>query len=305
MGLILLAVHKQYEPMEQIVGYRIYDKDTHERFDVSAADLYNRMVSGGLIVDGLEIESGKFKGNNGALSRYASIVNGQVFGSCPLIVLREYPGNVYIVVNCLGIEAKMHRDDLIRYASTEGLANAKIVDRDGTKYISRISGELEKDKKFRDLLAGDKTKTKLSMLDIKTYELNDNNFALCKCGAENQTPDLKIGAGCLGIEANGFANNIAKAVILPNTCTKLKAYCFSNMKNLQLIKLAEGTKEIPMGAFLNCESLVEIDLPNSIEKIGANAFNGCKNLKVIRTGPRKPDTAYNAIPRGTKIMPRR
>lgn len=303
MKYMLLAVHKDYIPDEVIVGYRIYDTETKSIADVTTEQVFNAIRQGNEI-DGISVVDGVIKGSNGALDRYTTLINGQSFGSCPIIVTKEFPGEIYEVVNYLGKNTKMKLENIITYANSEGLANVKVVTRDNKQFISRISGEIEKDKMFDDLKAGDGTRRKMTILNVKTYKMDDDNMAYCD-NKEINTEELQIGRGCLGIRPNGFSNTGIKSLVLPNTCTLLGVRCFANMKNLTKIVLPEGIEAIPSFAFDGCSSLEEIDLPNSCIKINSNAFRNCNKLRVIRTGPRKPNIEYGAVPPRTKLLPRR
>lgn len=304
MGFILLAVHKDYKPDETIVGFRIFDTEARQYMDASIESVYNQLYTGNTTVDGLEIKDNQIKGSNGNLDRYTTIVNGQSFGGCPIIITKEYPNNIYEVVNYLGQVTKMTMENIVRYASSEGLANAKIVNKENTQYISRIHGEFEKDKIFKDMQAGDKTKMKMKMLNVQAYALDDSNIAYCP-DVNIEVDELTLGRGCLGIRPNGFNGSKAKTLVLPKTCINLGVRCCANMKNLTKIVLPEGITKIPAFMFENCTSLEEINLPNSITEISSNAFKGCNRLKVIRTGPRKPNIVYGAVPSRVKLVPRR
>lgn len=303
MGFILLAVHKDYRPNEIIVGFRIFDTVAKEYMDANIESVYNQLQNG-VVVDGLEIKDGELKGNNGNLDRYTTIVNGQNFGGCPIIITKEYPNNVYEVVNYLGQVTKMSMLNIIRYAQSEGLANAKIVNTENKQYISRIHGEFEKDKIFKDMIAGNTTKMKMRVMDIKAYKLDDDNLAVCEDNSI-EVDELMLGRGCLGIRPNGLNGCKAKVLVLPKTCTNLGVRCCGNMKNLTKIVIPEGVTKIPAFMFENCINLEEVDLPNSVIEIGSNAFKGCTKLKIIRTGPKKPNVVYGAIPSKARLTPRR
>lgn len=305
MNLIVIATIKKFIPEEITIGFRIYDKDTKQRMDASLESVTKQIMSGKVTVDGLEVVNGEIKGSNGSLDRYPSIFNGMLLSKCPLIITKIYPDNIYGVVNYLGNEDKMSLDALVRYYSTEGIANAKVVTRDGKHFISRISGEFEKDKMFKDLVSGDKTKNKMVVMGINHYALDENNLAYCDCDKKDQVEELTLGRGCLGIRKNGFNGNIARVVVMPNTCTKLQAGGMANMIKLEKVVIPEGVEEIPLNFFANCMSLTEVSLPNSCRKIGNGAFKGCKKLRIVYTGPIRPETSLNSFERGVKLVPRR
>ena len=230
MGFILLAVHKDYRPNETVIGFRIFDTDTKQYMDASIESVYVQLQNN-VIVDGLEIKDGELKGNNGSLDRYTTIVNGQNFGGCPIIITKEYPNNVYEVVNYLGQVTKMSMVSIIRYAQSEGLANAKIVNTENKQYISRIHGEFEKDKIFKDMAAGNATKMKMKVMDVKVYRLDDDNLAVSE-NPDIEVDELLLGRGCLGIRPNGFNGCKARVLVLPKTCINLGVRCCANMTNL-------------------------------------------------------------------------
>ena len=302
MGFILLAVHKNYVPEEITVGFRIFDTQTKQFMDASIESVYNQLANG-TVVDGLEIKDGQLKGNNGNLDRYTTIVNGQNFGDCPIVITKEYPDNYYEVANYLGQVNKMSMQSIIRYAQHEGLANAKIVNTENKQYISRIHGEFEKDKIFKDMAAGNTTRMKMKVMDVRVYSLDDNNLAVGDPTIE--VDELTLGRGCLGIRPNGLNGCKAKTLVLPKTCLNLGARCCANMKNLTKVVIPEGVTKIPTFMFENCINLEEVDLPNSVIEIGSNAFKGCTKLRIVRTGPRKPNVVYGAIPSKARLVPRR
>lgn len=47
------------------------------------------------------------------------------------------------------------------------------------------------------------------------------------------------------------------------------------------VTVAEGIREIGIGAFSHCDSLTDVSLPDSLSMIGANAFDGCSSLAEI------------------------
>lgn len=85
------------------------------------------------------------------------------------------------------------------------------------------------------------------------------------------------------IAAQGFADTRITKITIPKTITKIGASAFAYCGVLQEVEFAEGInlKEIPHGAFANCEILETIDIPDSVEKIGGYAFYYCFNLKDV------------------------
>ncbi|WP_353936734.1 leucine-rich repeat domain-containing protein [uncultured Eubacterium sp.] len=69
-----------------------------------------------------------------------------------------------------------------------------------------------------------------------------------------------------------------KSVVFKTKQTSDYPLRFSDCKELEEVKLAEGTKKIVYEQFSNCCNLVKINLPESLESIVDNAFEGCDKL---------------------------
>ena len=62
---------------------------------------------------------------------------------------------------------------------------------------------------------------------------------------------------------------------------KIDNFMFAGNRCVRKVILAEGTKEIGHGAFLNCKNMEEIHIPDSVEYVGDNCFAGCVALKKV------------------------
>ena len=89
---------------------------------------------------GLTIEDGKLKGSNGDFSRYQRIYyKGPE--NFPVIILGSIGDLGYEVVAPSGKVLSLVNKDVITLAKKYGIANGKVVDNNGTEFISAIKGE--------------------------------------------------------------------------------------------------------------------------------------------------------------------
>lgn len=300
MQMFMIACHLDYN--KNVVGFRIIDTDSGEVKDYNYESV-KAVLEKGIVIDGIKIDNNELKGSNGAFVRYTQLINGVTVGTCPVVIVKEYPNKFYDVCNHLGQIVRMSVEDIIKFASVEGLANGKIVSSDSGKYISSISGEYPKDRSFREIEYGDKTRSKMKMLGVYNIEFDENNRVY---GVSDEASNIVVGRGCLGVKDRGFAGykNI-KSIILPNTCTELGVGAFLNCSNLVEINIPEGVKIIPRMCFQGCSSLETIILPNSIRKIEAGAFKDCTKLREASLGPVRPEMNQLSFPRHTKMKIRR
>ena len=138
MGLIMIATH--YNNDGNIIGIRILDTDSGEKKDVSYDSALSVATKHPGIIENIEVKDGNLSGYNGALGRYAKIKNGKLVGRSPLVVIEQLGDIGYKVSDWNGTVKNYRNDDVIRYSSDNGIANGKLVERDGKQYISAIVG---------------------------------------------------------------------------------------------------------------------------------------------------------------------
>lgn len=80
---------------------------------------------------------------------------------------------------------------------------------------------------------------------------------------------------------------------IPANVTSIPPYAFAGMKNLKRVEFNNGSRLRSIGAyaFLQCDSLREIDLPPTLTTLGESCFQECRNLREIR------------MPRGVTVIP--
>ena len=123
-----------------VVGIRLYDTVSREFKEVPLHNL-KHLICKGVVIDNLGVRDGKLVGTNGSLDRYPKIVGEKLMGKSPLIVLNKVGDIGYDVVDWKGHVGRYRESDVVRYSEKNGIANGKIVEKDGTKFISSIVGE--------------------------------------------------------------------------------------------------------------------------------------------------------------------
>ncbi len=136
MGLFMVATIKKNN---KIIGVRLVDSNTGEIKDVSLSNIINVLSSGKAEVGNLTIHKGDLKGVGGSLDRYGIVGISQ---SCT--ILEQYKNGEtvigYKVADANGVIKKLDVEKALGVAEILGIANGKVVERDGKKYISAIEG---------------------------------------------------------------------------------------------------------------------------------------------------------------------
>lgn len=145
MGILVIA--RIYDN-NNFLGYRLFDEESEQVRDVGEASLKS-VLSNGYKLNNVELRGTELHGTNGSLERYASInVSNFENIQMPLVVIGRLNGG-YSVVDCCGNIKNVRETELIRYADKFGLANGKVVEKDGKKFISAIYGEYKEVKASR------------------------------------------------------------------------------------------------------------------------------------------------------------
>lgn len=95
--------------------------------------------------------------------------------------------------------------------------------------------------------------------------------------------DVNIPKGVKEISDSCFEDHQIKRVNIPGTIEIIGKDSFRGCKELEKVIMNEGVREIKLGAFMGCESLVELSLPRSLKSIEAYAFfeSGICDLKEV------------------------
>jgi len=127
------------------IGLRLLDTISGQIKDVPIANVIGVLASGKATIDNVGLENGKLVGTNGSLDRLPEIMNGVLVGIySPVIIVNQIDDIGYTVTSYKGTMVKLKNEDVLKYAKLNGIANGKIVNRDGKEFISSINGEYPK-----------------------------------------------------------------------------------------------------------------------------------------------------------------
>ena len=288
------------------VGFRLLDIDTKQIKDVQINDIRSVLSIGTIQIDNLKIKDGTIAGSNGSTDRLPKIINGQLIGKSPLIVLNQIGNTGYTVSDYKGTICSVKVKDAIDYAKTHGISNGKVVTKDRTEFISAIDGSYEvkeqaehynNSKEKRDI-----ANAKLGIVNIPYRVIEHGGMKLMRTDIE----EITIYEPVKFIPAKTFVGcNKLKHVILSNGLMLIGKWAFHGCSELLDINIPEGLEIIESNAFERCKSLIritlptdlgdkleedmfkyctslsEINIPEGVETIGACAFLGCASLAKI------------------------
>ena len=175
---------------KKTVGYRLFNTDNIGKGstvkDVSEAELFRAITSNARAFGNVEVAGGKFKGSNGSLDRYAkvSISNEIVSKAVVAILCRVKPKNDFVVADCMGNVTRVSNDEAIALAKSVGIANAKMVEKDGKHIISSISGE------YPTIEEKDTNRVKTKFIAVNDNDAID--VTINKIAENVKNPDMRI-----------------------------------------------------------------------------------------------------------------
>lgn len=82
----------------------------------------------------------------------------------------------------------------------------------------------------------------------------------------------------IGQRAFGMCSSLKEIELPASLISCSSAFAGSG---LQKVKLKDGLKNVPSGAFIECKKLTDIIIPQSVDTIGVAAFYGCTSLREI------------------------
>lgn len=140
MKINLIAVHYNIQNNE-VEGFRLLDSDSGQVMDQPYASVYKVIASNAATITGIELDksSNKLKGSNGAFNRYPCLYNNSCKNNS-LVIIASIDDKGYRVCNYLGKCIDALSSYVIQFAVKNGIANGKVVEKDGRKYISAING---------------------------------------------------------------------------------------------------------------------------------------------------------------------
>lgn len=124
--------------------FRLYDCSSEEVNDIKESELLELLKESKLRVENIGLnEEDKIVGTQGNIERYALLgETTEARYKYPIVILDKTRYG-YDVADCIGNSMEMKEQDLIQYAKQFGVANAKVVKKDKTEFISAISGTFE------------------------------------------------------------------------------------------------------------------------------------------------------------------
>lgn len=238
---------------DEAVAYRVLDIEKRVCKAVSKEAVLRASMQNPKAFMNVAAEGKELVGTNGSLSRYAvvSMKNELVSKSAPVVVLARLGNEGFVLSDYAGNMTKIKSDEAVGYATKFGIANGKIVERDGKKLISAISGEyplIEKKKvetaaKAKFIAVNDDDSVATLVQKVKDYIAHPDEKLIGKLGDEKSDKLFTKLIVDLGIPA--AANEPAKALpLLKEFSTKyfepLKMICSKD----KIIYHSKGLKEL-------------------------------------------------------------
>lgn len=238
---------------DEAVAYRVLDIEKRACKAVSKEAVLRALMQNPKAFMNVATEGKEIVGTNGSLSRYAvvSMKNELVSKSAPVVVLARLGNEGFVLSDYAGNMTKIKSDEAVGYATKFGIANGKIVERDGKKLISAISGEyplIEKKKvetaaKAKFIAVNDDDSVATLVQKVNDYIAHPDEKLIGKLGDEKSDKLFTKLIVDLGIPA--AANEPAKALpLLKEFSTKyfepLKMICSKD----KIIYHSKGLKEL-------------------------------------------------------------
>lgn len=340
LKLFLIAVLRDYG---NTVGYRILDVDANngrgETKDIPLAGVVNALRSNKVKINGIKYRKSdnQLVATNGAFTRYAEITDMGLKGDSPLVILEQLVNENetigYKVSDYKGIILTLRIDDALAYSKINGIANGKIVNVDGTEYISSISGSYDKkqikpkvkeegrseDKHGQQEQGETEFKKWLTISEFQKY-MKENKFSYDLVGSleglklsniDERVEILRIPVGVTTIDRLGGYNrgHRLKELYVPNTVENYNDNSLSTFNELEKIEYQEGSTVIDITGAKN--EVSNMNIPQSVRTIRGFQLTGDSvdltdtNIEFIEDSFNKNDyTSINSIklPKEVKII---
>ena len=238
---------------DEAVAYRVLDIEKRACKAVSKEAVLRASLQNPKAFMNVAAEDKELVGTNGSLSRYAvvSMKNELVSKRAPVVVLARLGNEGFVLSDYAGNMTKIKSDEAVGYATKFGIANGKIVERDGKKLISAINGEyplIEKKKvetaaKAKFIAVNDDDSVATLVRKVNDYIAHPDEKLIGKLGDEKS--DLLFAKLIVDLGIPAAANEPAKALpLLKEFSTKyfepLKMICSKD----KIIYHSKGLKEL-------------------------------------------------------------
>lgn len=187
MKINLIAVHYNSTNKGSITGFRLFDSDSNQVMDQPYNAVYDVIRCGKATINGIKLDdSGRgLKGSNGAFERYPSLFNNKPFKNS-LIIVKSIDDKGYRVCNYLGKTKDAMNGEVVRFADKVGIANGKVVDKDGKRFISAISGTYDNIPFSKSELASSKA------ANLKSYDAQYSKKLLSETRRKQFSSDMEV-----------------------------------------------------------------------------------------------------------------
>lgn len=137
------------------------------------------------------------------------------------------------------------------------------------------------------------------------YPADESEFSITDAGAINGytgdeksiiVPDTINGITPTAVSSGAFNSTDIKAVVLPESVTKLNRNAFNQAASLTSIT-APGVEDIGIFAFYYCTSLTNVDMPN-VKVVRRSGFEGCRKLQSVNFNE-TVEEFYGSVFKGT------
>lgn len=137
------------------------------------------------------------------------------------------------------------------------------------------------------------------------YPADESEFSITDAGAINGytgdeksiiVPDTINGITPTAVSSGAFNSTDIKAVVLPESITKLNSNAFNQAASLTSIT-APGVEDIGIFAFYYCTSLTNVDMPN-VKVVRRSGFEGCRKLQSVNFNE-TVEEFYGSVFKGT------
>lgn len=137
------------------------------------------------------------------------------------------------------------------------------------------------------------------------YPADESEFSITDSGAINGytgdeksiiVPDTINGITPTAVSSGAFNSTDIKAVVLPESVTKLNSNAFNQAMSLTSIT-APGVEDIGTFAFYYCTSLTDVDMPN-VKVVRRSGFEGCRKLQSVNFNE-TVEEFYGSVFKGT------
>lgn len=297
MGIRLIGVIK--DDVRKTIGYRLFNSNSKEVFDADVMEIKRELLAGGIKIRELEMKNGELTGTNGKLSRYPVIINGDIWGKSPLIVVAQLIKDNeiigYRVIDWKGDIRDSSTDSAVEYAYRNGIANGCVKTINDKLFISSITGEYDIIEIKLNYNRSDFENIIWSIEDFEEYMSTNNykydmgklhreksNIKNAVIRIDSDIPMFKFPDGVQNIWAlddYSYKYN-TKLLIIPPSVEVLDHRLINKLPNLEKIVLQEGLERLRITGYCHDCMVNEIKFPKSLQYIEMG-FSDMLNLNTL------------------------